>query len=96
LPLYRRAVDGFDSLFGPSSRTVRANCDRLEREVAGRTARVMGTMAEGQDHETSSAQLVTEWLGVRFDSIDYVVHDTARVAAGWPRLSTSRYPAIYG
>jgi CO/xanthine dehydrogenase Mo-binding subunit len=68
----------------------------------------MGTMAGGQGHETSSAQLVTEWLGVRFDSIDYVVHDTARVAAGaaraakagrhqrWPRLSTRPYPAIYG
>ena len=42
LPLYRRALDGFDSLFGPdhpSSRTVRANCDQLEGEVAGRTTR---------------------------------------------------------
>ncbi|HEX5321103.1 MAG TPA: xanthine dehydrogenase family protein molybdopterin-binding subunit [Stellaceae bacterium] len=43
---------------------------------------VMGTMASGQGHETSFAQLVTEWLGVPFDSIDYVAHDTARVAAG--------------
>jgi hypothetical protein len=25
-------------------------------------------------------QLVTGWLGVSFDSIDYVAHDTARVA----------------
>jgi carbon-monoxide dehydrogenase large subunit len=48
----------------------------------GKVELVMGTMAERQGHETSSAQLVTEWLGVRFDSIDYVVHDTARVAAG--------------
>jgi carbon-monoxide dehydrogenase large subunit len=43
---------------------------------------VMGTMASGQGHETSFAQLVTEWLGVPFDSIDYVAHDTARVHAG--------------
>jgi len=43
---------------------------------------VMGTMASGQGHETSFAQLVTEWLGVPFDSIDYVAHDTAKVAAG--------------
>src|SRR5437868_13627598 len=42
----------------------------------------MGTMSSGQGHETSFAQLVTEWLGVPFDSIDYVAHDTARVAAG--------------
>jgi aerobic carbon-monoxide dehydrogenase large subunit len=48
----------------------------------GRVELVMGTMASGQGHETSFAQLVTEWLGVRFDSIDYVAHDTARVAAG--------------
>jgi len=43
---------------------------------------VMGTMSSGQGHETSFAQLVTEWLGVPFHSITYVAHDTARVAAG--------------
>ena len=42
----------------------------------------MGTMSSGQGHETSFAQLVTEWLGVPFESITYVAHDTARVAAG--------------
>jgi carbon-monoxide dehydrogenase large subunit len=48
----------------------------------GRVELVMGTMASGQGHETSFAQLVTEWLGVPFDSIAYVAHDTQRVAAG--------------
>jgi carbon-monoxide dehydrogenase large subunit len=48
----------------------------------GRVELVMGTMSSGQGHETSFAQLVTEWLGVPFDSIDYVAHDTARVTAG--------------
>jgi carbon-monoxide dehydrogenase large subunit len=48
----------------------------------GRVELVMGTMASGQGHETSFAQLLTEWLGVPFDSITYVAHDTARVAAG--------------
>ncbi|HZT90387.1 MAG TPA: xanthine dehydrogenase family protein molybdopterin-binding subunit [Stellaceae bacterium] len=43
---------------------------------------VMGTMSSGQGHETSFAQLVTEWLGVPFDSIFYVAHDTDRVKAG--------------
>jgi len=42
----------------------------------------MGTMSSGQGHETSFAQLVTEWLGVPFDSIVYVAHDTDRVSAG--------------
>ncbi|HEX3537089.1 MAG TPA: xanthine dehydrogenase family protein molybdopterin-binding subunit, partial [Stellaceae bacterium] len=48
----------------------------------GRVELVMGTMSSGQGHETSFAQLVTEWLGVPFDSIDYIAHDTARVTAG--------------
>jgi aerobic carbon-monoxide dehydrogenase large subunit len=48
----------------------------------GRVELVCGTMSSGQGHETSFAQLVTEWLGVPFESIDYVAHDTARVAAG--------------
>ncbi len=48
----------------------------------GRVELVMGTMSSGQGHETSFAQLVTEWLGVPFDSISYVAHDTARVMAG--------------
>ena len=51
----------------------------------GRVELVMGTMSSGQGHETSFAQLVTEWLGVPFDSIVYVAHDTARVT-GWRRL----------
>jgi aerobic carbon-monoxide dehydrogenase large subunit len=48
----------------------------------GRVELVMGTMASGQGHETSFAQLASEWLGVPFDSIVYVAHDTARVVAG--------------
>jgi carbon-monoxide dehydrogenase large subunit len=48
----------------------------------GKVELVMGTMASGQGHETSFAQLASEWLGIPFDSIVYVAHDTARVAAG--------------
>ncbi len=48
----------------------------------GKVELVMGTMASGQGHETSFAQLVTEWLGVPFDSIVYIAHDTDRVKAG--------------
>jgi carbon-monoxide dehydrogenase large subunit len=43
---------------------------------------VMGTMSSGQGHETSFAQLVTHWLGIPFESIDYIAHDTDRVKAG--------------
>ncbi len=48
----------------------------------GRVELVMGTMSSGQGHETSFAQLVTEWLGVPFETIKYVAHDTLRVQAG--------------
>ncbi len=48
----------------------------------GRVELVIGTMSSGQGHETSFAQLVSEWLGVPFEAIDFIAHDTARVAAG--------------
>ena len=48
----------------------------------GRVELVMGTMASGQGHETSFPQLVAAWLGVPLEVIDYVAHDTDRVAAG--------------
>jgi aerobic carbon-monoxide dehydrogenase large subunit len=48
----------------------------------GKVELVMGTMNSGQGHETSFAQLVTDWLGVPFESIGYVAHDTARIVGG--------------
>ncbi len=43
---------------------------------------VIGTASTGQGHETSFAQLVTEWLGVPFESVRFVAHDTDRVRGG--------------
>jgi aerobic carbon-monoxide dehydrogenase large subunit len=51
-------------------------------EPVGRVELVLGTMNSGQGHETSFAQLLTEWLGVPFESVDFVAHDTDRVVAG--------------
>ena len=58
--------------------------ERAEVTVAPneRVELVLGTMNSGQGHETSFAQLLTEWLGVPFDSVDFVAHDTDRVSAG--------------
>ena len=58
--------------------------ERAEVTVAARGAgRIgIGTMNSGQGHETSFAQLLTEWLGVPFESVDFVAHDTDRVVAG--------------
>ena len=43
---------------------------------------VVGTVSNGQGHETSFAQLVTEWLGVPLDSVRLVTGDTDRVTVG--------------
>jgi carbon-monoxide dehydrogenase large subunit len=43
---------------------------------------VIGTVSSGQGHETSFAQLVSEWLGVPLDSVELVQGDTARVSVG--------------
>ncbi len=41
-----------------------------------------GTLNHGQGHETSYAQMVSEWLSIPFDSIRLVQADTDEVAAG--------------
>lgn len=43
---------------------------------------VLGTVSQGQGHETSFAQLMVEWLGVPLDSVQLVTGDTARVSVG--------------
>jgi aerobic carbon-monoxide dehydrogenase large subunit len=42
----------------------------------------IGTVSQGQGHETSFAQLITEWLGVPLDSVRLVTGDTDRVSVG--------------
>jgi carbon-monoxide dehydrogenase large subunit len=41
-----------------------------------------GTLSHGQGHETTYAQMLTEWLGVPFDSIRLVQGDTDSVSFG--------------
>lgn len=48
----------------------------------GITEVVLGTTSQGQGHETSFAQLMTEFLGVPFESVRLVTGDTARVSVG--------------
>jgi aerobic carbon-monoxide dehydrogenase large subunit len=58
--------------------------ERAEITVSGngQVELVLGTMNSGQGHETSFAQLLVEWLGVPFESVQLVAHDTDRVVAG--------------
>ncbi|MFI4947440.1 MAG: xanthine dehydrogenase family protein molybdopterin-binding subunit [Alphaproteobacteria bacterium] len=53
-----------------------------EGPVGGTVEVVVGTVSQGQGHETSFAQLVTEWLGVPLDSVRLVTGDTDRVSVG--------------
>jgi carbon-monoxide dehydrogenase large subunit len=43
---------------------------------------VIGIVSQGQGHETSFAQLVTEWLGVPIECVRFVSGDTDRVTVG--------------
>ena len=43
---------------------------------------VIGTVSNGQGHETSFAQLVSEWLGVPLDSVRLITGDTDIVTVG--------------
>jgi aerobic carbon-monoxide dehydrogenase large subunit len=48
----------------------------------GRVELVIGVTSQGQGHETSFAQLVTEWLGVPIENIKVIAGDTDRVTVG--------------
>ncbi|NQU69511.1 MAG: xanthine dehydrogenase family protein molybdopterin-binding subunit [Rhodospirillales bacterium] len=48
----------------------------------GRVRVIIGTQSQGQGHETSFRQVITEWLGVPFDDIDIITGDTDVVKAG--------------
>jgi carbon-monoxide dehydrogenase large subunit len=48
----------------------------------GRVDMVIGTLSSGQGHETSFAQLVTEWLGVPVDDVTLITGDTDIVKEG--------------
>jgi aerobic carbon-monoxide dehydrogenase large subunit len=43
---------------------------------------VIGVTSQGQGHETSFAQLITEWLGVPIESVRVIAGDTDRVTVG--------------
>ena len=51
-------------------------------EPDGRVRVVVGTQSQGQGHETSFRQVITEWLGVPFDDIDIITGDTDVVKTG--------------
>jgi len=48
----------------------------------GRVDAVIGTLSSGQGHETSFAQLLVEWLGVPFESVNVITGDTDIVSEG--------------
>jgi aerobic carbon-monoxide dehydrogenase large subunit len=48
----------------------------------GKVDVVVGTLSSGQSHETTFAQCVSEWLGVPFDDVNVIEHDTDIVKEG--------------
>ena len=58
--------------------------DRMELhfDPTGGATIVAGTHSHGQGHATTYAQLVSEWLGIPFDSINLIQGDTKQVPFG--------------
>ena len=58
--------------------------DRMEVRIgpSGSATIVAGTFSHGQGHETSFAQMISEWLGVPFGSIRIIQGDTESVPFG--------------
>jgi carbon-monoxide dehydrogenase large subunit len=54
----------------------------LTIDPSGTIELVLGTMSAGQGHETSFAQVISEWLGVEPEQVRLVTGDTDRVQAG--------------
>jgi carbon-monoxide dehydrogenase large subunit len=55
---------------------------RITVHPDGRAELVIGTVSNGQGHETSFAQLIDEWLGVPFEKVRLVTGDTDIVDVG--------------
>jgi carbon-monoxide dehydrogenase large subunit len=54
----------------------------LRFDPSGSVTIIAGTFSHGQSHATTFAQLVSDWLGVPFESIRFIQGDTAQVAMG--------------
>ncbi len=54
----------------------------LELRPDGRVTALLGSMSNGQGHETAYAQLIADQLGVDVDAIDVVQGDTDRIPSG--------------
>ncbi len=54
----------------------------LRFDPEGNVTILAGTHSHGQGHATTFAQMVSEWLGVPFESISYLQGDTQKIAFG--------------
>ncbi len=72
-----RALSCYVEMGGRMNERMELRCD-----PSGGVAIVAGTHSHGQGHATTFAQLVSQWLGVRFESIRFVQGDTDQVPFG--------------
>ena len=59
-----------------------SECARLSLDEAGHARLVVGTLSHGQGHETVYRQLLSDFLGLDFESVDFVQGDSDRLATG--------------
>ncbi len=66
----------------------------LELRPDGRVTALLGSMSNGQGHETAYAQLIADQLGIDFDAIDVVQGDTDRIPSGHGTGGSASIPIL--
>src|SRR5437763_15304277 len=54
----------------------------IRLDAAGKATAFLGTMSNGQGHETAYAQMIADRLGLDIDAVEIVQGDTDRIASG--------------
>src|SRR6266403_3218725 len=54
----------------------------IRLDAAGKATAFLGTMSNGQGHETAYAQMIADRLGIDIEAVEIVQGDTDRIASG--------------
>jgi aerobic carbon-monoxide dehydrogenase large subunit len=54
----------------------------IRLDASGKATALLGTMSNGQGHETAYAQMIADRFGIAIDAVDIVQGDTDRIAPG--------------
>jgi carbon-monoxide dehydrogenase large subunit len=78
----RGLLRGFAAIFCLEAAGLLNEAMEIRFDPSGTATILAGTHSHGQGHETAYKQMVSEWLGIPFESIRFVQGDTDQVAIG--------------